>query len=121
MPLRVFTELEDSKQRLHDERWIGKWSEFDEPDPTGEHGQQICSHLESKAGLSRAARAGQRNHPMFCDQLSYFIDLFFTSNEGRQLRREIMVEEVQRLERRKFGGQVRHCQLIELLWVEDIL
>src|SRR5687767_4604307 len=73
--MRILTEFQDGKQCLHDERRIGKWSEFDEPDPTGEHGEQICSHLESKTGLSRAARACQRDHPMFRDQLPYFIDL----------------------------------------------
>src|SRR5687768_10046447 len=121
MPLRVFTQLEDREQRLRDERRIGQRGELHEPDPAREQAQQLCSHLESQACLSRAAGACQRDQTLFCNQLLELVDLFLASNEGGQLRRQVMVEGLQRLERRKFRRQVGDCQLIELLRVEDIL
>src|SRR5687768_13673711 len=121
MPLRVFTELEDRKQGLRDERRIVKRRELHEPDSIGEATQQVCCHLQSQAGLPRAAGTGQRNQTMVCDQLLELVHLFFTSNEGRQLRGEIVVGRLQSFERREFGRQVGRRELIELLRVQDIL
>ena len=106
-----------------DEIRVLKRGEIREPDSVAGAIQQPGRGLQAKAGLARAARAGERDETGAGDQAAHLGELSLAANEARHLRREVVAQlrVIERPQWREDRGQAIGFELEDLLGPAEVL
>ena len=113
-PARCFT-LQGGRDRVGHHRALGDAAEIDEPDATGVRGRLARSDLDREPRLSDTAGTGEGQHRRLAQPRLGIGDLRRTTDEARELAREIVRSRVQRSDRREVGPQPRRHDLEDAL------
>ena len=76
--------------------------------------------LQHQPGLARPARADERHEPVTLDERRYLGELLLSSDEARQLDRQVGSARAQRAERREVSIEVADDDLVDLLGTVDV-
>ena len=83
--------------------------------------ENVARNLQGQTRLARAARARERQQARSCEQRLDFGELLLPADETGDLLRQVVGVCIERLERRKVGGQIRRDNLKHALGADQVL
>ena len=104
----------------HEQR-VGYRSQLDQPDSVRIPVDDLRGELEREACLAASAGAGQRQQAGALEKSPELDELCFSTDEARELHREVVRARVERAERRKFRLEVDMCELEDALRCCEVL
>ena len=106
---------------LWDQLRIANGRKFGQPGAICESVQESSPRLRHEAGFARPTHASQGHEPMLCRQLAQVDQLALSAYERRELRSEVRQMDRLRPNRWEVSRQTGDLELIEALWVNEIL
>ena len=100
---------------------IGQRGQLDPPHAARLRVECLRGHGEGEAGLADAGRTGQRHQPLPRQHFAHLDDLAPPTDERCELDREVVVEHVERAQRRKRRRQIGVDQLPDVLRGSEVL
>ena len=120
-PVRLVGHADRARDGRRDQLPFPDRLQRDEPDPVGEVVGGGGRDLQRQTRLADATRPGERQQPRPAQQPERLLELVASSDEGRQLGRQIVRPGVDRMERREFRRQIDGHHLGEPLGGEQVL